>query len=381
MAACTIVKSRQSPDFNNITPLIGDSCCINCELLKVKLEEISSELSSAHEIIKVLQEERSPSPRDSEQKRTPQHNLKDASKPVDDLHSKLMIPKPQRSARVRINRTLDHSVFPLSENRYRVLRTLSMQQKHDVLSSQINKISPPKHNNCNRCKTHKIIICGDSHAKKLRSGDKSFIGKTSNMIGYVKPGAKLQNITNNINMEVQKLSKKDVIVIWGGANDIAKNESMKGLTQLANFVSQMNHTNILLVTAPIRYDLVTSSCVNEEVIKFNRKMTKMMKVYDYVKVIDSVKQRQFYTRHGLRLNGRGKEDMALRITKQINNFFSINNTSSVPLDWLNADSMYPKENSGITGNQTNSRTSGRIRKHPSTRSDDFLWIGVTSTIN
>jgi hypothetical protein len=173
-----------------------------------------------------------------------------------------------------------NSEFPLSENRYRVLRTLNTQREQDVQSSQIDTISPSKHTNCNRSKINKIIRCGDSHAKKYATEINHILGKNSEVIGYVKPGAKLQNITNNINPEMHKLTKRDVIVIWGGTNDIARNESKDGLTHLTKFVSQMKHTNILLVNVPIRYDLSITSCINEEVIKFNRKMAKMFKVYD-----------------------------------------------------------------------------------------------------
>jgi hypothetical protein len=97
-----------------------------------------------------------------------------------------------------------------------------------------------------------------------------------------------------------------------------------------------------------------------------------------VNVIDSVKHRQYYTRHGLHLNGSGKEVMALKISKQIAKL-SLTNNTTIPLYWKDVDSVYPKDITCIPGNLTSSRTSGRIRKHPSTRSEDFLWIGSTST--
>jgi hypothetical protein len=47
---------NQSQVLNNETIGNGDICCYNCELLKLKLQKMSSELSSAREIIKILQE-------------------------------------------------------------------------------------------------------------------------------------------------------------------------------------------------------------------------------------------------------------------------------------------------------------------------------------
>jgi hypothetical protein len=53
------------------------------------------------------------------------------------------------------------------------------------------------------------------------------IGNTSEVIGYVKPGSRLENIRNIAKNEIQELTKKDVVVLWGGTNDIARNESTK----------------------------------------------------------------------------------------------------------------------------------------------------------
>ena len=44
-----------------------------------------------------------------------------------------------------------------------------------------------------------------------------------------------------------------------------------------------------------------------------------MRVFEHAKVIDSVSQRECYTRHGLHFNSIGKEQMAHRIVDQIKN--------------------------------------------------------------
>jgi hypothetical protein len=70
----------------------------------------------------------------------------------------------------------------------------------------------------------KIIVIGDSHAKGCAANIKFELEKTAEVIGYVSPGSKLENITNIANKEINELTKKDIVVIWGGANDIAKND-------------------------------------------------------------------------------------------------------------------------------------------------------------
>jgi len=65
--------------------------------------------------------------------------------------------------------------------------------------------------------------------------------------------ASLLCITNVVNNEINNLTKKDSVIIWGGANDIARNESGKGLIHLLNFVGLCTNTNVVVVGAPKRH--------------------------------------------------------------------------------------------------------------------------------
>jgi hypothetical protein len=124
-----------------------------------------------------------------------------------------------------------------------------------------------------------------------------------------------------------------MVVIWGGANDIAKNETNNGLTHITNFVKLRKHMNILLVGVPTRFDLSITSCVNSEVIAFNRKLYKRMKQFEHVKISDSELQRKYFTKHGNHMNKIGKEIMALRIAENIRETFSNGTTSTIILQW------------------------------------------------
>jgi hypothetical protein len=86
-----------------------------------------------------------------------------------------------------------------------------------------------------------------------------------------------------------------------------QNESEKGLVHISKFIKQRNHTNIIVVSAPKRHFLLTRSCVNSEVITFNRKLHKRMKTHEYVKIIDSDMHREKFTRQGLHMNTVGKK--------------------------------------------------------------------------
>ena len=67
---------------------------------------------------------------------------------------------------------------------------------------------------------------------------------------------------------------------------------------------------IVRVTAPHRHDLQETSCVNKETDVFNRKLHKMVKIADNVKIKQANLSRNDFTLHGLLLNIAGKEKMA-----------------------------------------------------------------------
>jgi hypothetical protein len=54
---------------------------------------------------------------------------------------------------------------------------------------------------------------------------------------------------------------------------------------------------------------------------YNRKLHKRMKLFDFVKIIDSGLQREQFTKHGLHMNIVGKELMAQRIPDHIREIF------------------------------------------------------------
>jgi hypothetical protein len=53
-------------------------------------------------------------------------------------------------------------------------------------------------------------------------------------------------------------------VVWGGICVVAKIESENDLWQMKDFVSRHNHTDLVVVSVPIRYDLQENSCVNRD---------------------------------------------------------------------------------------------------------------------
>jgi len=93
--------------------------------------------------------------------------------------------------------------------------------------------------------------------------------------GFIKPGMSY-NVLRTASEETDKLTRKDVIVILCGANYVSTNNTVTGLMNILQFIKNSTHINIIMVNVPYRCDLSASSCVNSEVISFNRKLGKIL---------------------------------------------------------------------------------------------------------
>jgi hypothetical protein len=114
-------------------------------------------------------------------------------------------------------------------------------------------------------------VIGDSHARGLASELKNCLGHEYSITGIITPGARLNSVTQLVKNELAALTRSDTIIVWGGSNDVYKNETQQGLKSLYNFVNQKINTNILTLTVPHRHDLPMHSCVNNEILTYNLK--------------------------------------------------------------------------------------------------------------
>ena len=109
------------------------------------------------------------------------------------------------------------------------------------------------------------------------------------------------------------------MIIWGGSNDVNKNETNVGLKHLRHLVANRNKTSNVVVTACHRYDLHETSYINKEIQIFNRKMGKIM---DNMTIIKTNLNRDDLKQHGLYLNTSDKERMRELIGKHISHLIS-----------------------------------------------------------
>jgi RNase H-fold protein (predicted Holliday junction resolvase) len=198
--------------------------------------------------------------------------------------------------------------IPMINNRYNLL-PLGEKCK-DSETASLNVVQPICVTKTSNKKKTKIVILGESHARGCASEVQHNLDHTFEIQGSVKPGANLEGIVTFPTDTTTNLTKKDVVVIWGGTLDIGRNKSKKTLQQIRNFVQNHNQTNVIVMSAPYRHDLDSYSCVNKEVTVYNKKLKKYIKIFDNTQIVEVDPQREIYTRHGLHMNQNGKEQMA-----------------------------------------------------------------------
>ena len=136
---------------------------------------------------------------------------------------------------------------------------------------------------------------------------------------WIKPGANTEESVNTLEKDLKCLSKKDVIVINGGANDIGsmRNQTDMVLIKMAQFMQKHSNSNIIVVNIPHRYDLDRNSVINLEIQAVNRKLNKMAKIFSHVAIAETDLNRKYFTQHGMHLNKSGKEWLSKLIATQI----------------------------------------------------------------
>ena len=80
------------------------------------------------------------------------------------------------------------------------------------------------------CSRHKILIIGDSHVRGLSEKISNCLYDSFSVIGITKPNADVEAITSPLHPVTDNLTKKDLIIFYGGTKDISRNETKKGYT-------------------------------------------------------------------------------------------------------------------------------------------------------
>ena len=136
--------------------------------------------------------------------------------------------------------------IPVINNRYDVLSLNERCGRETNSSSAVQQLKSRGDSNKKTLnkKQSKIIILGESHTRGCAQEVQHNLGHDFTVQRIVKLGAHTEIIVNTSTKIMRKLTKKDVVVVWGGTRDVGRNEMEKGLHQMKNFVT--SHNQMLL---------------------------------------------------------------------------------------------------------------------------------------
>ena len=111
---------------------------------------------------------------------------------------------------------------------------------------------------------------------------------------------------------------------------------MEGVSYMHEFVIYRKNTNVMIVTAPHRYDLQNTSCINTEVQTINWKLHTIMKNKDNVRIFDQETIREDFTQHGLHLNVSGRNKIMKMMSLIISQLLEVKKKDPIILKWRNS---------------------------------------------
>lgn len=296
-----------APAFCSNFNIPNNESCTRCCSLERKVDKLQGELLSVLEIIKVLQEDGNILQHQGEVPNC-RPNCSTAKEESSLETLGWTIATGKKGTKAKNSREFHHTdrqPFPVIVNRYEVLQ--SQQEKESVVQRKNENGGKCKQRSLPNTKKRTVIVIGDSHARGCAENIKYLSRVPINVTGYVKPNASTKDIVESAKSDITKLTKNDFVVVWGGTNDISKNNAAHAIRNLTSLANKCSHTNVLLISAPHRHDLIASSCVNKEVKSFNCRLKKRMGIFKNVRIIDVNLDRNKFTRHGLHLNNSGKQ--------------------------------------------------------------------------
>jgi hypothetical protein len=141
------------------------------------------------------------------------------------------------------------------------------------------------------------VLIGDSHSTGQAMEVKNHLNNNFEVIGLAKPGVGAEILVKSAMSDIGNLTESDIIVFCGGSNDVSNNNANRALKHILNFIKD-NNTNIILLSAPHRHELMESSCVNKEIESYNRNLMKCVKTFDHTTVLEINPNMELYTHHG-----------------------------------------------------------------------------------
>lgn len=307
--------SYTAPLFFNNYSVPSYSQCNKCISLEKEIQFLREELLSTREIINILRSEH------NSIQEVVRHSANNAHNDTS-TWSKVFRKSPNIQSKPKMEKTRNNQPIPVITNRFAVLQEKNSpeNQAENVTNKEKSDDArnKAKHTGTTKERKENIILYTDSHGRGL-AANINHKQKSFKCTGYVKPGATMKQVTQNVAHDAQSLGNNDFIVIMAGSNDLSKNNSSTITSDLQHMLNSPSITkkNIIVCNIPHRHDLEQWSCVNKEVKRTNARLKLICNQYPNVSLVNLTAKKELHTRHGLHFNSKGKEQITEQICAEI----------------------------------------------------------------
>lgn len=154
----------------------------------------------------------------------------------------------------------------------------------------------------------RVKLFADSHGRGISSIVLGKVSCQAVVTGWVKPGAKIEQLLGSVVLESDGLCSRDIIVILGGTNDIVDGRCGGFEVELRRVLRGVTSPRVLLVGLPSRHDRPS---LNRTVSEVNGRLRRLADQFDNVTFVSLESlSRPLFTRHGMHLNNAGKHVLA-----------------------------------------------------------------------
>jgi lysophospholipase L1-like esterase len=196
-----------------------------------------------------------------------------------------------------------------------------LHELRETINVNSRELRPPS-------KKHKVVLIGDSNTRGYVYKLESLLNNNYELYSVIKPGATTSELKETAKEEVSRLSCNDVILISYGINDYEVNNFSLTWQNIIDFIQRNNHTNIILMNLPYRYDLPNSITVNRIITSLNRKLKKTSKAFPFTYFMEMNSTRSLFTNHGLHMNKLAKQLVTCQIATFLYSIFEQKKISS-----------------------------------------------------
>ncbi|XP_014288290.1 uncharacterized protein [Halyomorpha halys] len=164
----------------------------------------------------------------------------------------------------------------------------------------------------------KIFLLGDSHARYLADIIIEMLPGFK-VEGSVKPGAKSKDVLSSIKNVLQDTGENDFVVTLSGTNDTFNDCLDEAKSVVYNAVMDARYTNLVVCNVPNNYFEYDNPSVQNQILDFNKFYRNIVNSSKWAHLVDlkKLKNRGFFTRHGMHFNLYGKIEICDLISHTI----------------------------------------------------------------